>query len=670
MSTPNRLAAETSLYLRQHAHNPVDWYPWGPEAFARARELDRPIFLSIGYSACHWCHVMERECFENPAIAAVMNAEFVNVKVDREERPDVDDIYMKAVQLLNQGQGGWPMSVWLTPDQKPFHAGTYFPPADRYGRPGFPRLLAALATAWKERKDEIVRTAGQITDHLRGYTELPPADPAADPADRLRKAAAILARAFDRDNGGFGQQPKFPHALDLSVLLRAARRFGDADALNMVTLTLDRMARGGLYDQLGGGFHRYSVDAEWLVPHFEKMLYDNALLAVTYLEAYQMTGQPFYRQIVEETLDYTLREMTSPAGGFYSTQDADSEGEEGKFYVWSEAELRTVLGPDAGFAAAVWGVTAGGNFEGHNILFRRQSDAADAAALGMSEAEFAGKLADVRRRLFEARERRVKPGRDEKLLAGWNGLMIAAFARCGAALGRADYVAAAVRAAEFVETRLTTPDGRLYRTCGEEAAAKLNGYLEDYTAVALAYSHLFDATLDDRWLDRGAALMRVVMARFADPDGGYFTTPDDHEALVYRPKDVHDGSTPCGNALAVTALARLAHQTGDEALRNEAERQLARLAGLIDVHPGAAGQLLIAADFLAGPVQEVGLIGDPRDPVFQSVARSGRERFLPGRVYAAAAGRPGVGPVTLYLCENATCRQPVSDPAAAIELLR
>jgi uncharacterized protein YyaL (SSP411 family) len=656
MSSPNRLAAKSSLYLRQHANNPVDWYPWGAEAIAQSRSLDRPIFLSIGYSACHWCHVMERESFENEAIAAILNEHFVCIKVDREERPDIDDIYMKSVQLLNHGQGGWPMSVWLTPDLKPFYAGTYFPPDDRYGRPGFPRLCVALAQAWRDRRDELVKTSGDITDHLREFVKSPSSDTTLH-GPIMPMAAQQIAKHFEPRYGGFGSAPKFPHALDLAVLLRYWKRTGDVQTMTIVRKTLDHMARGGIYDQLGGGFHRYSVDAKWLVPHFEKMLYDNALLSAVYVEAYQATGEPFYRQIAEETLDYVRREMTSPAGGFYSTQDADSEGEEGKFFVWSLDEVRKVLGSDADYAAETWGITESGNFEGHNILTRTTTLPDD------------DRYRSVRYRLWQAREPRIKPGRDEKMIAAWNGLMIAAFARVGAALNREDYTAAAVRAAEFIESRLVAPDGRLMRTCGDTIDARIPGFLEDFAAVALAYSHLFDATLDERWLTRGAQILRQMTEQFADPAGGYYSTPEEQDDLIFRPKDVHDGSTPSGNALAATALLRIGHQTGDAELINNGRAVLASLRGTMESHPTACGQLLIAADLAEGPVQEVTIVGDAAHEHFRTVVREARAAFSPNRVFASAAGRPAKGPMTLYLCENATCRQPVCDPADAVKML-
>ncbi len=671
MSIPNRLAQESSLYLRQHANNPVDWYPWGPDALARARELDRPIFLSIGYSACHWCHVMEHESFEVEATAALMNESFVCIKVDREERPDIDDIYMKAVQLLNRGQGGWPMSVWLTPELRPFYAGTYYPPDDRYGRPSFPRVLTALATAWRDRRGELAKSAGEITEHLQEFGQLPASENEVDAEGLIRNAVQSLSRGFDNTHGGFGDAPKFPHALELRLLLRAYARFGDDGALAMVTRTLDKMARGGMYDQLGGGFHRYSVDARWLVPHFEKMLYDNALLGVTYLEAFQATGNPFYRQIVVEILEYIQREMTCDGGAFYSTQDADSEGEEGKFFVWSLAEIESVLGSDdAEIAARVWGVTAEGNFEGQNILCRSKSDEQDAKLLKMPLDAFQLRMNSVRRKLLAVRSRRVWPGRDEKILTSWNGLMIAAFARAGAVLERPDFVDAAINAAEFVQKHLRTSNDRLNRTASADGRAKLNGYLEDYAYYAEALTHLYEATLDERWLSEAAQLMFVMCPQFGDREhGGFFTTSKDHEQLLMRIKDIHDGSTPSGNAMAVMALLRVGTMLGRATLLEVARQTLKAFHGVMEAHPSAAGQMLIALDFDFGPVQEVAIVSDNVSENYRRVLWAARQPFAPRRVLVPPGERKAEGQMSMYICENQTCAPAVNDADAAIAIL-
>lgn len=676
----NRLASESSLYLRQHANNPVDWYPWSREALAKARELDRPIFLSIGYSACHWCHVMEHESFENPAIAELMNQHFVCIKVDREERPDLDDIYMKSVQLLNQGQGGWPMSVWLTPDLQPFFAGTYYPPNDRYGRPGFPRLLTAIATAWRERRADLLSSAQQITEHLKSLTELP-ASAGVEDVELLKNAGRYLRQIFDPEFGGFGRAPKFPHALELRVLLRNWHRFGDAEALAMVRTSLDRMARGGLYDQLAGGFHRYSVDERWLVPHFEKMLYDQALLVMAYLEAYQATRDEFYRFIAEETLDYVMREMTHPDGGFFSSQDADSEGEEGKFFVWGKSEIEDALGADlARIAISTWGVTVIGNFEGRNILFRARSDADDAQHLGLPLAEFQWKLGKARQQLLEIRSRRIKPGRDEKVLTAWNGLMIAAFARAGLVLSAERYVWAARRAAEFVLLRLRTPSGRLLRTCAANSPGKLEGYLEDYAFLADGLVQLYEATFDERFLRDAAGCAEMILAHFSDDDGGgFFSTIDDHEHLILRPKDVHDGSTPSGNAMAVTVLLRLGRLLGRDDFVAAGDQVLRKFRGLMESHPSAAGQMLIAYDFWLGPIQDAIIVGDAHSSEFWKVVKAARTPFAPRRLMAGRhteaetivpmlAERTSPTAATLYLCENMTCRAPMGVEEAVTAL--
>jgi uncharacterized protein YyaL (SSP411 family) len=684
MSQPftNRLVHETSPYLRQHAQNPVDWYPWGPEALARARQLDRPIFLSIGYSACHWCHVMEHESFEDPEVARILNAHFVSIKVDREERPDLDQIYMTAVQMLT-GQGGWPMSMFLTPDLKPFYGGTYFPPDDRYGRPSFIRLVLALAEAWRERREEIDRSAGQITANLQGLGRLEPRPGELAPA-LLRGAATQLGRAFDRVYGGFGQAPKFPHPMDLRLLLRVWRRFGDDDALTVVRLTLDRMAMGGIYDHLGGGFHRYSTDERWLVPHFEKMLYDNALLAAAYLEGYQATGEELYRDVVEETLGYVLREMTSPEGPFYSTQDADSEGEEGKFFVWSAQEIEAVLGGElADLFMDVYDVTAEGNWEGKNIFNRCKTFAQAARLRQMDEAELRRRLAEARRKLYEVRGRRVWPGRDEKVLTAWNGLMIGALARAAVPLERLAYAEAAVKAADFILRRMRGPDGRLLRTYSRGAEAKLNAYLEDYSFLIDGLASLYEATFAPRWVEAALELTAILIDQFWDADeGGFFFTGRDHEALIARSKDPQDSSTPSGNSLAVMALLRLAKLTGRKDLFEKAETTLHQFRGLMADAPQAAGQMLTALDFYLGPVQEFAIVGDPGAAETRRVLRAVEGTFRPNKVVALKApdaagaraetivpllaGKTTIDTVTTYICQDFTCQKPLAG-AAAVE---
>jgi uncharacterized protein YyaL (SSP411 family) len=659
----NRLGRETSPYLLQHAHNPVDWYPWGEEAFARARAEDRPVLLSVGYSACHWCHVMERESFEDAGIAAVMNDHFVNVKVDREERPDVDHIYMQAVQAMS-GHGGWPMTVFLTPDGTPFYGGTYFPPVDRHGLPAFPRLLHALAEAWRERRAEVLQSAQSIVGAL-GQTE------------RLRRATTLLTdealmsafqglRAqFDEEWGGLGGAPKFPQPMVWEFVLRCWRRTGNPYARTMVETTLRRMARGGIYDQLGGGFARYSVDARWLVPHFEKMLYDNAQLASLYLHAWLAFGDVEHRRICEETLDYLLRDMADPAGGFHSAEDADSEGHEGKFYVWSADEIRRVLGADADRALAYWGVDRGPNFEGANILF--VAGEPDPAA-----------VAPLRQRLREAREGRVRPGRDDKVLAAWNGLACRALAEAGRALGRPDYLDAARRNAEFLLTAMR-PEGRLLRTW-RDGQAKLKGYLEDHAMVAAALVELYEATLERRWLDAARGLADETLRLFWD-DGleGFYDTGHDHERLIVRPRNLFDNAVPCGTSVTIETLLRLAVLTGDATYESRALAALRPVADLMARHPTGFGRFLCALDFHLGPRVEVALVSATPDGGLDDLRREVFGRYLPNRVVAgavgddpgAAAGLPlleGRGPVegraTAYVCRDYACDLPVTDRAA------
>jgi uncharacterized protein YyaL (SSP411 family) len=682
-SQPNRLIHETSPYLKQHANNPVDWYPWGPEALAKAKEIDRPIFLSVGYSACHWCHVMEHESFENDEIARILNENFISIKVDREERPDLDQIYMTAVQMLT-GQGGWPMSMFLTPELQPFYGGTYFPPDDRYGRPGFKRLLLSIAEAWHKQRHEIHQSAGQITTQLQSVSQVHATAGDLGPP-LLQNALNVLRRAFDRTYGGFGSAPKFPHAVELRLLLRIWKRFRDDQALEMAKVTLNKMAQGGMYDQLGGGFHRYSTDAQWLVPHFEKMLYDNALLSQAYLEAYQATGEPFYRQVVEQTLDYVLREMTSPEGAFYSTQDADSEGEEGKFYAWSAREVESVLGKElTEVFSYVYGVSADGNWEEKNILNRNKTDEQDAKLLRIDVAEMRKKLDEARAKLLVVRSKRVWPGRDEKILTAWNGLMLAAFAEAGRVLEQPRYTEAAVRAADFLWTTMRSSTGRLFRTTSTGSSPKLNAYLEDYAFLINALVSVYEATFALRWLEAALTLSDVMIDQFwDDADAAFFFTGKDHEALIARVKDLHDSSTPSGNSMAVTALLRLAKLTGRADLAEKAEKTLRAIHGLMEKSPMAVGQMLIALDFLIGPVQEFAIVGDPAGTETQSVLRAIFTGFRPNKVVAqkSPAGtedqtvgllkdKPAQGAVTTYICENFSCKAPLVGPEALEKALR
>ncbi len=670
---PNHLAGQTSPYLLQHVNNPVDWYPWGEAAHQRARTLERPIFLSIGYSACHWCHVMEHESFENPAIAALLNEHFVSIKVDREERPDLDQIYMQAVQALT-GRGGWPMSVFLTPDHHPFFGGTYWPPTARQGMPGFDQVLAAVLDAWQARRAQVVQQSQVLSEQLRREGDLTGAA-SAPTAEALRAAAANLERVFDHVQGGFGTAPKFPHPIDLRLLLRCHARTPRDGLAQMVTKTLEHMAAGGIYDHLGGGFHRYSVDERWLVPHFEKMLYDNALLAGAYLEAFQFTGRADFARTAAQTLDFVLRDLTHPQGGFYSTLDADSEGEEGRFYVWRAEETAAVLGPAAARVFNyVYDVSEDGNFEGQNILNRPKTPAQNAAILGQEHAALETQLADARAKLLALRARRVWPARDEKILVAWNALMIDSLAMAGPVLGAPQYLAAAQRAADFLLTNLRRADGRLLHTW-RDGVAQLDAYLDDHAYLGQALVTLYESDGNPRWIDEAAALAEVLLTQFHDAEqGGFYFTAHDHEALIARPKDAVDSSVPSGNGMAALFLARLGKLTGQARYAAAAQGTLALFHSLIDRAPSAAGQLLLAVDFVLGPVPELVLVGPAAE--VESVLAAAAQTFLPRRVvarqatdHAAAASRqladllagkaaPG-GQLTLYVCENFTCQAPV-----------
>ncbi len=672
----NRLAGETSPYLLQHRHNPVDWYPWSPEAFERARADDKPLLLSVGYSACHWCHVMERESFENEETAALMNRLFVNIKVDREERPDVDQIYMQAVQSMT-GHGGWPMTVFLTPEGVPFHGGTYFPPVDRHGMPAFPRLLQSVAETYRSRRGEVVEAGKQLLGQMRH-------------GERLRSSATLLTGGtlfsayqalsgeFDAREGGMGRAPKFPQPMNWEFLLRSWKRTGNERALDMARLTLTKMARGGMYDQLGGGFHRYSVDGEWLVPHFEKMLYDNGQLASLYLHGWLATGDAEYRRVCEETLDYILREMTHASGGFFSAQDADSEGVEGKFFVWTPEEIAAVLG-DAEMtraALAYWGVDKGPNFEGQSILCVPREPAAAAAELGIPATRLAERVAGARARLYVARDKRVHPGLDDKVLASWNGLALAAFAEAGRVLGRADYVAAAVKNADFLITQMR--DGERLLRSWKDGRARIKGYLEDYAMVGVGLLAVYEATFDRRWLDASRRLAEQALALFWDQrEEIFFDTGTDQEVLVVRPRNLFDNAVPCGTSVSIEWLLRLAVLFGDERYEALALKALRPLADLMTRYPSGFGRYLSALDFHLGPVAEVALVwpdGAGAGPLVETSFR----RYMPNRVVVGAAagspagaglpllaGRPPVdGKPTAYVCRRYVCQLPITDPAA------
>jgi uncharacterized protein YyaL (SSP411 family) len=671
-ASTNRLAASTSPYLLQHAHNPVDWYPWGEDALARARNEDKPILLSIGYSACHWCHVMAHESFENEAIAGLMNTHFINIKVDREERPDLDDIYMAATMAMNHGHGGWPMTVFLTPDQQPFFAGTYFPPEDRHGRPGFPAILRRIAELWRDNRPALERVGGELAAHLR--ESVAPSPGAIDLDSALAQLTSQLATTFDPAWGGFGQAPKFPPATLLRLLLLVHRR-GDARALPMVRRTLDGMARGGMYDQIGGGFCRYSTDDQWLVPHFEKMLYDNALLARTYLEAYQVTADPFYRQVATEVLDYIVREMTAPDGGFHSATDADSEGEEGKFFVWTPAEVRAVLGAEAAPLALEWfDISEDGNWEGRSIPHTPKPLDEVAAGFGLDAATARVRLAEARDALYLARGSRVKPGLDDKVLTAWNGLMIGAMSEGTRVLGEARWLDAAVRAAEFVLDNLRTTDGRLLRSW-RAGTAHLNAYLEDYAFLGSGLLDLYEAGGGGRFLDEARGLAERMLADFAAPGGGFFSTSTGHEPLLVRHREGHDGALPTANGAAAHLLARLAAHEGRPDWRTAAEDALGVWGAALAREPRAFAQSLLALGFLReGPV-ELAFIGPGPDPGLAALRLEVAHHFLPHRIIGhhdpaseeskqpLLAGKTLVkGRSALYVCHDFACRRPVTRP--------
>jgi uncharacterized protein YyaL (SSP411 family) len=668
----NRLGAESSPYLRQHAGNPVDWYAWGDEATAAARERDRPIFLSVGYSACHWCHVMAHESFEDPGVAALMNRLFVNVKVDREERPDVDAVYMQAVQALT-GSGGWPMSVWLTPDGRPFYAGTYFPPSDRHGMPSFTRVLEAMADAWDMRRDEVLDAAGQISEALAGSIVSDRADTHASP-ELLKTAVDGLRSQFDLRFGGFGHAPKFPPAMTLAFLCGRAVVDPTLSTLEMLTVTLDAIAAGGLYDQLGGGFARYSTDEFWLVPHFEKMLYDNASLLRAYTQAWLLTREPRYQRVVEETVGYLLRDLRRPGGGFASAEDADSEGEEGRFYVWSLAEIEEVCGADAPEVVRYYGVTERGNFEGANIL--HVVDRAEEPPAAVQRARPA---------LLARRVQRVRPGLDDKVLLAWNALAARALAEAGAAFDRPEWIDAARENVTFLLANLRRDDGRFLRSWQETAAivpgqgrARHLAYADDYAALLGAVITL--AELDDAgWLDDATRIAGELLRLFHDDAaGGFFTTGIDAPALIVRPKDYEDNATPSENSLAAGALLRLAALTGEARYETIASEILDAMAPVVGRHPVAFGELLQALERLVSAPIEIAVVGAGDDPRTAALRREVTDRLLPTAVMLCAdpaadragsspllADRPLVGGApAAYVCERFACRAPVTEPDA------
>ena len=675
---PNRLINETSPYLLQHAHNPVDWRPWGQEALDKAQTEDKPILLSIGYSACHWCHVMERESFEDERIAGMMNDNFVSIKVDREERPDIDNIYMNAVQALT-GSGGWPLTVFLTPDGRPFYGGTYFPPDDNRGMVSFPRLLSAMADAYKNKRGDVIQATQQLLEQVRRMAEVPRAQEPLSP-DVLHQAFQNLVSSYDFQFGGFGSAPKFPQPMTYEFILRYHKLTNSPRALEMVELAASRMATGGIYDQIGGGFHRYSTDSYWLVPHFEKMLYDNALLVRLFLHLFQATQNEFYRRIAEETLDYVIREMRDPAGGFYSSQDADSEGEEGKFFVWSKDELALILGEkDADLISGYWGVSKTGNFEGRNILNVPQGAESYAAEAGISLEALAATITSAKAKLMEARERRIHPGRDDKALTAWNGMMLRSFAEAASILERDDYRQAATDCAEFLLRELVA-DGRLLRTY-KDGKAHLNGYLEDYAYLADGLLYLYEATFDDRWLNEAQRLADGMIDLFWEQaENGFYDTGRDHEHLVVRPRDVFDNATPCGSSVAVDMLLRLSVFTGDGEYSRRASSALRAMRQYLIRAPNGMGHWLCALDFYLSTPKEIAIVGDVEDPATKALLRTVHGDCLPNKVLAgvspgAAQVSPASTPLlegrslvdgrpTAYVCQNYVCQLPVTDAEA------
>jgi hypothetical protein len=677
----NRLQHETSPYLLQHADNPVDWYPWGDEAFKQAKAADKPILLSVGYSACHWCHVMAHESFEHGPTAQVMNDLFVNIKVDREERPDVDDIYMGAVMAISRS-GGWPMTVFLTPDGRPFYGGTYFPREPRFGMPAFRDILVRVADAYRSRREQVEQTAAELTEALNRDALGIGRDDNALTAALLDEAYQRIGDNFDPQQGGFAGAPKFPQPMNLEFLLRAHIRTGDPAALRWVTLTLEKMARGGIYDQLGGGFHRYSVDAIWLVPHFEKMLYDNAQLSRVYLHAYQITGDEFFKRIAAEVYDYILREMTAPDGGFYSTTDADSEGEEGKFFVWSVNELRDRLGADADVAIEYWGMSSRGNFEGHNILYVPNDEAIVADRLKLSVEELESRIRAIKDKLYAARTQRIAPGLDDKILTAWNGMMLASLAEAARVLDRGDYGAAAVRSADFLLRQLRTADGRLLRT-HKNGQSKIDAYLEDYASLIDGLLELYQTTFDERWFSEARRLADTVLEHFPAADGGFFDTSDQHEALIVRPRNLQDNAVPSGNALMAKGLVRLAAYTGDARYDEAARGLLSLLANAMRQYPQAFGEALSAADMLISGLAEVAIVGAPNDAHTQDLLAVAQKPFRPNLITALAPSDMPAnatipllsyrtlrdGQPTVYVCRRFACANPVNTTAALEELL-
>ncbi len=668
----NRLIHETSPYLLQHAHNPVDWHPWGDDAFQKAKSENKPILLSIGYSACHWCHVMERESFEDQKIAALMNEHFVNIKVDREERPDLDEVYMSAVQMLT-GRGGWPMTMFLTPDGKPFYGGTYFPPEDRGGMPAFTKILLGVARAYREKPQDVEKSVGQILEALQRMSQSGESERSFTP-DIIAKSAEQIARAYDHDHGGLGQAPKFPNAGVYELFLRHYHHSKNRRFLEMVTHTLTRMAEGGIYDHLGGGFHRYSVDAKWLVPHFEKMLYDNAQLVRIYAQTYRLTGDKLFKRAMEETVDYLLREMLDTDGGFYSTQDADSEGEEGKFFVWSPEELNRILGEEAGeIFTRIYDVSDFGNFEGKNILHPILTLEQAGKLFKRDLAEIEELVSDAKKKLFEEREKRIKPFRDEKIIAAWNGLILSGLAEAIKIAPQPTYAAAANRTKEFIFTKMFR-DGLLLHTC-KDGKAKLLAYLDDYAFLAVGLLDLYEATLDRSNLKQAIQLAEIMISEFWDEtDGAFFYTGKSHERLISRAKPVFDASIPSGNAMATQLLLRVYHITGINDYLKRAEKVLHSYFDAMESQPFGLAHLLCALDFYLQKPKEIVVVGKQENPDVANLIGNIHSLYLPNsslqlvgpgepleKISPLLRGKTQVGgKATVYVCHNFTCSAPVT----------
>lgn len=683
---PNKLIKEKSPYLLQHAYNPVDWYPWSEEAFEKARGEDKPIFLSLGYSTCHWCHVMERESFEDEEVAAILNNNFVPIKVDREERPDVDHIYMSVCQAMT-GQGGWPLTILMTPDKKPFYAGTYFPKHEKWGRIGLVDILIQVSEKWRQDPDLLIRTGEQVTQAVKSRDKGPAAGKIT--VKILEEAYMEARRHFDRRHGGFGPAPKFPTPHNLAFLLRYWKRNNDPEAVAIVEKTLESMYRGGIYDHVGYGFARYSTDEKWLVPHFEKMLYDNALLALAYTEGYQATGQQLYARVAKEIFTYILRDMASSEGGFYSAEDADSEGQEGKFYVWTPAEIKNILGDkDGKIFCELFDITPKGNFEGQSIPnLINAPPFNDAGELTLETEGSAGSIERLRQELFNAREKRVHPYKDDKILTSWNGLMIAAMARGAAVFGEDVYREAAVGAVEFIFKKMRRPDGRLlarYRD-GESAYP---AYLDDYAFLTWGLLELYQATFNTSHLERALELTGQIIDLFWDEEnGGFFFNGKDAEQLISRPKEIYDGALPSGNSVTLLNLLRLARLTGDESLAEKAEKQVKAFSGSVGQYPWGYTHFLMGVDFMLGPTREIVIAGKENDPGAAAMLRAVGQAFMPDAVAAfhpeGEAGRqieklvpfrkeqrPVDGKAAAYICENYACQAPVTDYRQFVEMIR